>query len=81
MFERESIRVVESSDDPDVVNFEESDLPVLHRNSGWMLSYLGADGEVREHLVTGEIDDIDLVVQQARAFLDRSPRATAWPHT
>ena len=81
MFEQKSIRVVEPSDDDGAVNFEESDLPILHHDSGWMLRYLDADGHPQDHLVAGEIDDVDLVVEQARAYLDRSPRTTAWPHT
>jgi hypothetical protein len=79
VFEQRSIRVLE--DDDEAVGFEESDLPILHRGNGWTLRYLDGEGREREHLVTGEIDDVDLVVEQARAYLDRSPRGTAWPHS
>ena len=80
MFERDSIRVVEPSDDSETVDFEESDLPILYREGGWMLRYRDADGHVRKHLVFGEIEDPELAVKQARAYLDRTPRTTAWPH-
>ena len=81
MFEQNSIRVVEPSDDDATLDFDESDLPILRRGGGWMLHYLDADGNVQDHLVAGEIDDVGLVVEQARAYLDRSPRTTAWPHS
>jgi hypothetical protein len=81
MYEWNSIRVIEPSDDAETVNFEDSDLPILHRSSGWMLRYLGAGGQPRDHLVAGEIDDIELVLEQAQAYLRQSPPATAWPHT
>jgi hypothetical protein len=81
MYEQKSIRVVEPSDDDETINFEGSDLPILRGVNGWMLSYLDAGGHVREHLVAGEIDDVELVVEQARAYLDQSPRTTAWPHS
>jgi hypothetical protein len=81
VFERDSIRVIEPSDDADTLNFEDSDLPILHRHGGWVLSYLDTDGQIRDHLVTGEIDDVELAVELARAYLDRSPRTVAWPHS
>jgi hypothetical protein len=81
MFERDSIRVLEPADDVETAEFEDSDLPILHRSGGWMLRYLDAGGQARDHLVTGEIDDIDLVVEQAKAYLRQSPRSTAWPHS
>ncbi|HEV7791564.1 MAG TPA: hypothetical protein VGP05_21335 [Pseudonocardia sp.] len=81
MFERDSIRVIEPSDDAEAVNFEDSDLPILHWDGGWMLSYLNGDGNIRDHLVTGQIDDVELAVEMARAYVDRSPRTTAWPHS
>lgn len=81
MFERDSIRVIEPADDAEAVSFEDSDLPILHRDGGWTLSYLDVDGDRRDHLVTGTIGDIDLAVGLARAYLDRSPRTTAWPHS
>ena len=80
MFERHSIRVIEPSDDAEASHFEDRDLPVLHPDGGWMLSYLNADGHRREHLVTGQIGDVELAVELARAYLSRSPRTTAWPH-
>ena len=43
MFERHSIPVIEPSDDAEASNFEDSDLPVLHQDVGWMLSYLDAE--------------------------------------
>jgi hypothetical protein len=46
-----------------------------------MLRYRDANGQVQDHLVTGDIDDVELVLEQARADLDRSPRTTAWPHS
>ena len=82
MFERHSIRVIESSDDAGAFNFEDSQLPVLHQDGGWMLSYLNADGHLRDHLIAGEIGDVELAVELARAYLSRSPRTTtAWPHS
>jgi hypothetical protein len=81
MFERDSIRVLEPEDDVKTADFEGSDLPILLCRGGWMLRYLDADGQAQDHLVTGEIDDIDLVVEQAKAYLRQSPRTTAWPHT
>ena len=81
MVERNSIRVIEPSDDAEASHFEDSDLPVLHQRGGWMLSYLDADGRRADHLITGEIGDVELAVEQARAYLDRPPRTkTAWPH-
>ena len=80
MFERYSIRVIESSDDAEEFNFEHSNLPVLHRDGGWMLSYVNAEGHLRDHLIAGEIGDVELAVELARAYLSRSPRkTTAWP--
>jgi hypothetical protein len=81
MFERDSILVVESSDDADRVDFEGNGLPVLRRDGGWILRYRSVDGESHEHLIAGAVDDVDLAVHQARAYLDQPPSATAWPHT
>jgi len=80
MYEEKSIRVLEPADDDGLLDFEESDLPILRRANGWVLSYLGDDGRVEEHLVLGEVDDVELAVAQARAYLDRAPRTAAWPH-
>lgn len=80
MIERERIRIVESSDDRAAVSFEDSDLPILEWVDGWALFYLDEDRTVRDHLVLGAVDDLDLAVRQARDYLDRRPRNTAWPH-
>jgi hypothetical protein len=81
MFEQNSIRVLEASDDAEALNFQDSDLPILHQDGGWTLSYLDADGRRVDHLVTGAIGDVGLAVGMARAYLDRSPLTTAWPHS
>jgi hypothetical protein len=80
VIERERIRIVESSDDRAAVSFEDSDLPILEWVDGWALFYLDEDRTVRDHLVLGAVDDLDLAVRQARDYLDRRPRNTAWPH-
>jgi hypothetical protein len=81
MFQRDSILIVEPSDDADKVDFEGNGLPVLRRDGGWILRYSGVNGDSREHLVAGAIDDVNLAVHQARVYLDQPPSATAWPHT
>jgi hypothetical protein len=87
MIEREGIRVLGSADEPDgaddadAVGFEDSELPILHRaDDGWRLRYRDDQGTEQEHLVTGGLDDEELAVHQARAWLDSAPRTTAWPH-
>ena len=81
MFERDSIRVIEPSDDAGAFNFKDSDLPILHQDVGWMLSYLDAEGHIRDHLVTWTIGDVELAVKLARAYLSHPPpTTTAWPY-
>ena len=80
MIERERIRIVEPSDDRTAISFEDSDLPILEWVDGWALFYLDEDRTVRDHLVLAAVDDLDLAVRQARDYLDRRPRETAWPH-
>ena len=80
MIERERIRVVEPSDDRAAITFDDSDVPILAWVDGWTLSYLDDDRTLREHLVLAAVDDLDLAVRQARDYLDRRPRETAWPH-
>jgi hypothetical protein len=80
MIERDSIRVIEPSDDADAVSLDDGGLPILEWVSGWILRYLDSDGQVHEHLIAGQLEDVELAVQQARAYLDRQPRSTSWPH-
>ena len=81
MIERDSIRVIEPSDDAGAVSLDDSDLPILEWADGWTLRYLDSDGQAHDHLIAGQIGDLELAVQQARAYLDREPRSTSWPHS
>lgn len=72
MIERDHIRVVEKTDDPGLVTFGESELPILSwiGGHGWDLSYLDAHGEPNDHRIAGSRDDVEFAVAQARDFLD-----------
>ena len=85
MFVRDHIRIVEADDGGDCTRFDgttgEGSMPILKwatTCSGWQLYYLNVYGEVQRYRVAGARHDIELPVQQARAYLN-GPHALIVP--
>jgi hypothetical protein len=90
LIEHDYIRVMEDDDDPGLITFADSSLPVLtwletggydgekSEVYGWQLTYLDVNGEVRDHRIAGEREAVDHAVGQARNHLD-GPHSSVFP--